>query len=228
MDAEFWHERWQQGQIGFHQPDFHPALPRYWPRLDLRPGSRVFVPLCGRSLDMVWFAQRFHPVLGVELSPIAAAGFFEHESLTPLRFTHGAFQLYAASNYEILQGDFFDMAPGDAGAIHGWYDRAALIALPPDMRQRYAAHLAGLLAPGARGLLITLEYPPEKMDAPPPFSVPVHEVLALFEQDFTVELLERRDVLAATEPAAARSANSRFLERGLDHLYEAVFRLERR
>jgi thiopurine S-methyltransferase len=218
MDANFWRERWQQGQIGFHQPDVHPSLPRYWPALDLRPGSRVFVPLCGRSLDMTWFAQRFHAVLGVELSPIAAAGFFEHESLIPLRFPHGAFELYAASRYEILQGDFFDLAREEVGAIHGWYDRAALIALPPAMRQRYAAHLAGLLVPGTRGLLITLEYPQDKMDGPP-FSVPVAEVHALFEPDFTIELLERQDVLAA---------NARFAERGIDHLYEGVFRLERR
>jgi len=218
MDAKFWHERWQQGQIGFHQPDFHPALPRYWPGLDRRPGSRVFVPLCGRSLDMVWFAQRFHPVLGVELSPVAAAGFFEHESLAPLRYAHGKFDLYAASHYEILRGDFFDLTPEDVGVIHGWYDRAALIALPPAMRRHYAGHLAGLLPPGSRGLLITLEYPQEKMDGPP-FSVSVDEVHDLFERDFTVELLERQDVLAA---------NARFAERGFGHLYEGVFRLERR
>jgi len=218
MDANFWHERWQQGQIGFHQPDVHPSLPRYWPALDLRPGSRVLVPLCGRSLDMVWFAGRFHPVLGVELSPIAAAGFFAHESLTPLRDTHGPFELYAGGRYEILQGDFFDLAREEVGAIHGCYDRAALIALPPPMRQRYAAHLGKLLVPGTRGLLVTLEYPQDKMDGPP-FCVPVDEVHALFERDFKVELLERRDVLAA---------NARFAERGLDYLYEGVFRLDRR
>jgi thiopurine S-methyltransferase len=218
MEADFWHERWQQGQIGFHQPEVHPSLPRYWPALDVRPGSRVLVPLCGRSLDMVWFAQRGHPVLGVELSPIAAAGFFAHESLTPLRDSHGPFELYAAAHYEILQGDFFDTAAQSLGAIHGWYDRAALIALPPPMRLRYAAHMGELLAPGTRGLLIAVEYPQEKMNGPP-FSVPVDEVHTLFERDFKVELLERRDVLAA---------NPRFVERGLDCLYEGVFRLERR
>jgi thiopurine S-methyltransferase len=222
MEASFWHERWQQGQIGFHQPDFHPALPRHWPGLDVRPGNRVLVPLCGRSLDMVWLAQRSHPVLGVELSPIAAAGFFEHEALPPLRDSHGPFDLYASAHYEILQGDFFDITPELAGPIHAWYDRAALVALPPPMRRRYALHLGELLAPGTRGLLITVEYPQEKMSGPP-FSVPVDEVHTLFDGDFEVELLERGNVLAA---------NPRFAARGLDQpgdaLYEAVFRLERR
>jgi thiopurine S-methyltransferase len=218
MDANFWHERWQQGQIGFHQPEFHPSLPRFWAGLGVAPGSTVFVPLCGRSLDMLWLSRHGHPVLGVELSPIAAAGFFKHEAIEPQVGTRAAFTVYAAPGYEILQGDFFDLTPGTTGPLHAWYDRAALIALPPPMRRRYAGHLAGLLAPGARGLLVTLEYAQEKMHGPP-FSVPVDEVHALFDGEFDVELLEREDVLAA---------NPRFAERGLDHFHEAVFRLERR
>lgn len=218
MDANFWHERWQQGQIGFHQPEFHPSLPRFWAGLGVAPGSTVFVPLCGRSLDMLWLSRQGHPVLGIELSPIAAAGFFTHEAIEPVISARDAFTVYTAEGYEILQGDFFDLTPDTTGPLHAWYDRAALIALPPPMRRRYAGHLGGLLAPGARGLLITLEYAQEKMHGPP-FSVPVDEVHALFDGEFDVELLEREDVLAA---------NPRFAERGLDHFHEAVFRLERR
>lgn len=218
MEAGFWHERWQQGQIGFHQPDFHPSLPRYWPTLEVRPGSRVLVPLCGRSLDMVWLSRQGHPVLGIELSPIAAAGFFQHQSVEPRLGERGPFAVYAAAGCEILQGDFFDLTPDLAGRAHAWYDRAALIALPQPMRRRYASHLGELLAPGARGLLITAEYPQEKMNGPP-FSVPADEVHALFDGEFKVELLEREDALAA---------NARFAERGLDSLHEGVFRLERR
>jgi thiopurine S-methyltransferase len=218
MEPEFWHQRWQQGQIGFHQPDFHPSLARYWPGLGVDPERRVFVPLCGRSLDMIWLARRGHPVLGVELSPVAAAGFFEHEKTEPQVAPRGPFAAYTSEGYEILQGDFFELVPPIAGPIEAWYDRAALIALPPPMRRRYAEHLGGLLAAGARGLLITLEYPQEQMDGPP-FSVSIDEVHELFDREFTVELLEREDVLAA---------NPRFAERGLDCFYEAIFRLERR
>ncbi|MBS1201298.1 MAG: thiopurine S-methyltransferase [Proteobacteria bacterium] len=218
MQADFWLERWRQRQIGWHQPDFHPALEKYWPTLGIDPSARVFVPLCGRSLDMIWLARRGHPVLGVELSPIAASEFFGHEALSASPSVAGRFIRHAAGPYEILQGDFFDLTPAMAGAIGAWYDRAALIALPPDLRVRYADRIAGMLAPGTCGLLITAEYAQEKM-AGPPFAVMADEVHALFDAGFEVELLERQDVTAG---------NPRFVERGLDRLHEAVFRLVRR
>ena len=218
MQADFWLERWRQGQIGWHQPEFHPALLKYWPALGVEPSQRVFVPLCGRSLDMIWLARRGHPVLGVELSPIAAAEFFGHESLSASQSQAGRFIRHAAGRYEILQGDFFDLSPANAGVIGAWYDRAALIALPPDLRARYAEGMAALLAPGTRGLLITAEYPQERMSGPP-FAVMEGEVRALFDPGFEVELLERQDVIGG---------NPRFIERGLESLHEAVYRLTRR
>lgn len=218
MQADFWLERWRQGQIGWHQPEFHPALLEYWPGLGVDPSRRVFVPLCGRSLDMIWLARRGHPVLGVELSPIAAAGFFGHESLSASQSPAGRFVRHAAGRYEILQGDFYDLSPANAGVIGAWYDRAALIALPPDLRARYAESMSELLAPGTRGLLITAEYDQEMMSGPP-FSVMEDEVRALFDPGFEVELLERQDVIAG---------NPRFVERGLASLHEAVYRLTRR
>lgn len=218
MKPEFWHERWQQGQVGFHQPDFHPALERYWPGLGVEPPVRVFVPLCGRSLDMIWLARRGHGVLGVELSPIAAAGFFEHESLQPETSPAGAFTRHAAGPYELLQGDFFDLDRDAVGAVGGWYDRAALVALPPDMRRQYVRHLATLLPSGARGLLLTHDYPQEQMDGPP-FSVPADEVRELYATDFELELLSSRDVIASA---------GRFAERGIGHFIELVFRVVRR
>jgi len=218
MEADFWHERWRTGQVGFHQPDHHPALDRWWARLGIRPGGRVLVPLCGRSLDMVWLAGRGHPVLGVELSPIAAAGFFEHESLAAARDAAGPFTRLAAGGYEILQGDFFELNAATLGEVAGWYDRAALVALPDPMRGRYARLLGELLAAGARGLLVTHEYDQSRM-AGPPFSVPAHEVHALFGGAFDVELLERHEMIAASP---------KFAERGLDSFHEAIFRLVRR
>jgi len=218
VQADFWLERWRQGQIGWHQPDFHPALLEYWPGLGVEPSRRVLVPLCGRSLDMIWLARRGHTILGVELSPIAAAEFFGHESLSASQSLVGKFTRHAAGRYEILQGDFFDLSPANAGVIGGWYDRAALIALPPNLRARYAESMAALAMPGTRGLLITAEYDPEKMSGPP-FAVLEDEVRAHFDPGFEVELLERQDVIAG---------NPRFIERGLDSFHEAVFRLTRR
>jgi len=218
MDPQFWHERWQQGQIGFHQPDYHPALLREWPTLGVAAGGRVFVPLCGRSLDMAWLAQRGHGVVGIELSPIAIEEFFKHESLTPAVSASGTLARHTAGPYELLCGDFFELTAEALGPVAGWYDRAAVIALPPALRRRYAAHLAALLPSGARGLLVTLDYVQSEMDGPP-FSVTHEEVAELFTADFTIELVERKDCLPD---------NPRFRERGLSAFYESIFRMTRR
>jgi thiopurine S-methyltransferase len=218
MDAAFWHERWRLGQIGFHRPDVHPALQRYWPELGVEAGARVFVPLCGRSLDMTWLARRGHAVLGVELSPIAIAGFFAHESLVGRQEPAGPFTRHAAGPYEILQGDFFDLAPAATGRIEAWYDRAALVALPPALRRRYAGHLGRLLQPGTRGLLLAHEYAQERMSGPP-FSVPLAELHELFDPAFGLELLARDDIIGAAP---------QFAERGLDSFHELVLGMVRR
>ncbi len=215
MHPEFWHERWQQGQIGFHQPDYHAALLRYWPGLGAT--GRVLVPLCGRSLDMAWLAAHGHTVTGVELSPIAAEGFFTHEGLVPAVAELGAFHRYSAGTLEILQGDFFDLDPAEFTDFGAWYDRAALIALPPPMRLRYARRIAELLPPGSAGLLIVHEYDQSRMSGPP-FSVEVAEVQQLFGADFDIELLERRELIAESP---------RFAERGLDSFVEVVMALRR-
>lgn len=217
MDPEFWLERWRQQQIGFHRDSINPHIERHWPGLGAAPGCRVFVPLCGKSLDMLWLAGQGHRVVGIEISPIAVEAFFTENGLEPEIDTSGCIPRWRSGEIEILCGDFFDLLPEDLGEVGALYDRAALIALPPAMRPRYARHLARLVPPGARGLLITLEYPQGGMEGPP-FSVPEDEVAGLFASEWHLERLAREDVLAQ---------NPRFRERGLDRLDEVVWRLQR-
>lgn len=218
MKADFWHERWQAGQIGFHQHRINEYLIRYWPEVRAVAGSRVFVPLCGKSLDMLWLRDQGHRVTGVELSPIAVEAFFIENALPARRDLYRSFQRSQDSGIELLCGDFFDVAPGDIADVSAVYDRASLIALPPDMRGRYAQHLTALLKPGTRVLLVTMEYPQEQMQGPP-FAVAQGEVEGLYGQDFTLRLLEETDTLAA---------NPRFKERGLTRLVEKIYLMERR
>ncbi len=217
MDADFWLQKWQEGQIGFHRHDVMPLLQKHWPSLQLPPHSRVLVPLCGKSLDMHWLAAQGHRVLGVELSPLAVTQFFEEAGLDPERTTSPYGEHFSAGPIEIILGDAFGLNPGLLADITGVYDRAALIALPPDLRLRYRDTVYAALPAGCQGLLITLEYPQEEK-AGPPFSVAQAEVESLFAAPWRHTLLERRDILDQ-EP--------RFREEGLSALETAVYRLRR-
>ena len=218
MDPDFWNQRWQEGQIGFHQDAPTPLLLRHWPSLDLPVGSRVFVPLAGKSRDMAWLAAQGHRVLGVELSALAVEAFFAEHRLQPQRHDSRYGTHYTAGGVELICGDAFaldESALADCSAV---FDRAALIALPPELRQRYVGELYAKLPNGCRGLLITLEYP-QQQKAGPPFAVEETEVHALYDRDWTLSVLERSDILAS-QPG--------FVADGVTSLHNVGYRLQRR
>lgn len=229
MTPEFWHQRWQRGEIGWHSDAINRHLADYWPALGVPAHGRVLVPLAGKSLDMLWLAGRGHRVVGVELSPIAAEAFFRENGLEPevTDLSPAPFVRMARDELVLLVGDFFDLSVDVLGAAHGAsidavYDRAALIALPPNLRPAYARHLSSLLeasaAPGTappKSLLITLDYAQSRMQGPP-FAVSEAEVRGLFGDRFLTEKLASIDALAESP---------RFAERGLDWLTEHVYGL---
>lgn len=217
MDAHFWHERWQRGEIGFHQEAVNTHLQNFWHRINAPPRARVFVPLCGKSRDLLWLAGLGYEVVGVELSPIAVQAFFTENGLKPERLQIGAFEAWRQGEIQILRGDIFNLRPSDLATIDAVYDRASLVALPPSMRQRYAEHLARLLPEGCGVLLVTMEYPQDQMNGPP-FCVHEDEVRALFGPMFDVQVAHREDIL---------QANPRFRERGLTQMNETVYLLRR-
>ena len=132
MDPDFWHQRWQARQIGFHQSAPHPFLERWWPSLGVAPGARVYVPLCGKSLDMVWLAVRGYRVVGSELSALAVEEFFGEQQRPDVAIEpEGTFHRHVSGAFEILQGDALQLTPALLGPVQAAYDRAALVALPP-------------------------------------------------------------------------------------------------
>ena len=139
MDSEFWHQRWREGRIGFHQAQATPLLVAHWPTLELPRDSRVFVPRAGKSLDMPWLAAQGHRVLGVELSPLAVARFFEERGLVPRVHDSHLGRHHVAGAIELICGDVFDLDAQVLADCAAVYDRAALIALPPELRRRAAA-----------------------------------------------------------------------------------------
>ena len=218
MEPAFWLERWQTRQIGFHQSSIHPFLERWWPSLGVPADSRVYVPLCGKSLDMVWLALRGHRVVGTEMIGLAVQEFFGEQAASTSICPHGPFVRHAAGSYEILEGDALALTPELLGSVQAAYDRAALVALPPAMRVPYAESFARLLPGGTRVLLIAFEYP-QQMKSGPPFSVEPHEIDALYGRSFRVHELERVDLIASSP---------KFAEAGVSALYEVAYALEKK
>jgi thiopurine S-methyltransferase len=215
MDPSFWHERWEQNQIAFHQPEPNALLRRFWRQICPLSGAPVFVPLCGKSPDLVWLAERGHRVLGIELSPIAVADFFLENGLDPEKSHDGCFERWLTDRYLLLCGDFFALRREDLLDVGAVYDRAALIAFPPAIRRRYVDHLLATLCEGVLICLVTLEYDQGQMDGPP-FSVLETEVRELFAEFGDIELLLARDALARSK---------RFRDRGLSWMTEKIYRL---
>lgn len=218
MDPDFWQQRWREGRVGFHQDRVTPLLEQYWSTVDVPAGACVLVPLAGKSLDMLWLASRGYRVLGVELSTLAVEQFFSEHQLLPTRRESAYGTHYVAGEIELICGDAFALDSRILTECAGVYDRAALIALPADMRQRYADQLYARLPSGCRGLLVTLEYPPHQKQGPP-FPVDEDEVRRLYARDWSVEVLERRDILAS-QPG--------FSAEGVTELHTAAYRLLRR
>jgi thiopurine S-methyltransferase len=218
MDPEFWHERWARDEIGFHQHDFNAHMQSFTDRLGLSPGDHVFVPLCGKSLDLLWLLQHGYRVSGVEISRRAIEDFFVENRIEARVTEIPGGELFQAQDLALFCADFFACDFPGMPAIDAVYDRAALVALPPRMRKAYVERMLELIAPGVRTLLVTLDYPQHEMKGPP-FAVTLDEVDALYADTCRVEKLHSEDCLER-EP--------RFRKKGLTRLTEHVLLLERK
>ncbi|NLY26929.1 MAG: thiopurine S-methyltransferase [Alcaligenaceae bacterium] len=217
MDPSFWLERWREGRTGFHQARVTPLLAKYWPLLNLPKGSRVLVPLCGKTIDMCWLAGQGYEVVGVELSPLATADFFTDKNLDAQVESCGELQRYTCEGIEILCGDIFKVDPTVFAGCSAVYDRAALVALPDSLQRSYTAHVYGNLPVNYAGLLITIDYPQHEMDGPP-FATGTERVRTLFEPTHQVDLIDQRDTL---------EKDQKLRDRGVTKLDSLVFRLGR-
>lgn len=218
MDTSFWLTTWEQNKIGFHQQDINAYLKSYWQDLGVPHTCRVFVPLCGKSLDMLWLCAQGHSVLGVELSPLAVRDFFAEHGLTPEHSEEQDFYHWQAQALNILQGDFFKLSHDHLNGVGGVFDRAALVALPPELRSAYARQLMQILPATASMLLVVFDYEQSQM-AGPPFAVSASEIHALYGDNYHITLVAEHDALAAYPQLQAQ---------GLEQLQENVYVLSPR
>ncbi len=212
MEALFWQQRWQENKIGFHLDKVNPLLIQYVNRLQLAPGQQVFVPLSGKSHDLIWLAEQGYRVLANELSPVAVEAFFTENNLNPSQMQKGGLTFYQSGLITFVCGDFFKLIPPQMVNVAAVYDRAALVAMPEEMRAGYSKHLH-LLCPTQPRLLVSLEYEQSKM-AGPPFAVLEKEIRTVYADGFKLDCLQRNDVLAE---------HAHFAAKGLSALHESVY-----
>lgn len=189
MEADFWHQMWRSGRVGFHQSNVNAFLTKHWKKLNLEGHEQVLVPLCGKSLDMLWLAQQGHSVLGVELNEPALQAFLSEHNLQAASIQHPLFRSYEVEDMTLLCGDFFDLSAKDCASVKAAYDRAALVALPLEMRQQYALHLKTILAPDVSIFLVAMDYD-QALQSGPPFAVSELEVKDLFGDTFDIEKID--------------------------------------
>jgi thiopurine S-methyltransferase len=226
MEIDFWQQRWDNDEIGFHQQSINPYLIYFYgkqgPSLEKRNELTVFVPLCGKSKDLLWLSQNNYSVLAVECSELAVRAFFEENALNYKHAKQEQSGFYQstdlASPIEIVQGDFFALQASDFEQVTDIFDRASLVAMPKDMRQQYAIKMAELQNPGTRTLLVTLSYDQSEMNGPP-FSVSEQEVDELYSESFDISKLCFKDIIE-DEPG--------FKDRGLSSMIETVYKLVRK
>jgi thiopurine S-methyltransferase len=187
MQHDFWHQKWQKNEIGFHLPEANPLLVAHLFSLNLKHGSRVFLPLCGKTLDIAWLLAQGYRVVGAELSEIAIQELFKNIGLIPTISQLGKVTHYSTLNLDMFVGDIFHVSPDMLGRVDAVYDRAALVALPAEMRKDYATHLMALTYPAPQ-LLVCFEYD-QALQAGPPFSIGADEVKQYYQTSYDLTLL---------------------------------------
>ncbi len=218
MDPKFWLDRWRQNQIGFHQAQYNARLVRHWPALKLPASARVFVPLCGKSLDMRWLRQQGHSVVGIELAHVAIEAFFaDAEEPYELEAVGANLQLYSGDDIRIFCGDVFELTARELAGVSAVFDRGALVALPPDLRRRFVDHLLRILPVNTEILLLTLEYD-QNLVAGPPHAVHPDEVHALYAERCRIERLETQ---------TTDQVPPHFLAQGVKLVGESAYRIRK-
>jgi thiopurine S-methyltransferase len=187
MDAGFWHQRWENNEIAFHESKANPLLVKHFTELSLAKGRRIFVPLCGKTLDISWLLSKGYRVTGAELSQIAIEQLFMELGVQPETTPVGEVEQWSANNLDIFVGDIFALSRKILGPVDGIYDRAALVAFPVEMRMRYTAYLTEITGKAPQ-LLICYDYDQSLMEGPP-FSVSNDEVKRYYAVNYDVTLI---------------------------------------
>ena len=193
MKHEFWAERWSEGLIGFNQSEVNAHLRTHWPSLELDSSARILVPLCGKSIDLLWLREQGHAVVGVEFVEQAIHDFFSDHAIP---YEPTALGWRATDNgppLTLVRHDFMTLQPQQIGRFDAVYDRASVVALPPDLQFDFGRAMGVLLQPKCVGILLSFEYPPEQRQGPP-FATDRNRLREILGTNVEIELIDRHDL----------------------------------
>ena len=211
-----WHEYWSRSEKpGFHEEKVNKYLEKYLDRFRLERGAGIFVPLCGKAVDMAWLAQRGFNVTGVELSETAVRSFYDESGIDFEIEQRGPFKLFRSEHVTIYNGNFIDLTAADLTDCKMVYDRASMVAIEAENRASYCAHMLRIMPSAVPMLVIVLEYDQQVMTGPP-FSVVVAEVRSYYSQQYQLIELESEELIEK-EP--------RWRQNGLDSFRDTALML---
>lgn len=188
MGNQLWLQRWEEKNTGWHEKDVNPFLEKNFHLLNLNKGATIFIPLCGKTLDIAWLLSYGYNVIGCELSHIAITELFKELDLVPKVSIIDKFKVYSNKGITIYEGDIFHLTKDLVGTIDAIYDRAALVALPKELRFQYTTLLRELTN-RAKQLLITVVYEQEVYTRTP-YSIPQKEIEQHYKDFYTIIKLD--------------------------------------
>ena len=212
MELSYWQSRWEKDKTGFHMPGGYPGLRTHWEKLTLPQNPHVFVPLCGKTEDMIWLSSNAGRVTGVEISEKAVREFFHENGLEPQTSSFADFTIYKSQNIEIWCGDFQKFPVHKIKPIDLIYDKAALVALPNRMRADYCIKIKELCHTNTAILLHHFDYDQSEMPGPP-FSVPIEEIENHFGSEYVITQIEMNSLdIAQFQKFSKRGLKSYLIE----------------
>ncbi len=202
-----WKERWINGKTGWHGSEVNSNLIKHIHSIEPLNNAKILVPLCGKSLDMEWLAAKGASVVGVDLVREPLEQIFQDRNSVVQEDSIQGIAKLSDETLTVFHANIFDFNLDIDGPFDIIYDRAALVALSPENRERYVNHSLELLKPNGRILLITYDAPKKDLEGPP-FPVRKNSVPTLFSAASQCTLLNQYTVTSDEEP--------RLKERNLD------------
>lgn len=189
MTVGMWKECWNTPNVEFHNPQLNELFVKYHQRMLTRPGMRIFVPLCGKAVEMKWLVDHGHKVVGLEAAPVPCKAFFEENGIPynvkEMKGIHGEKYESLDHNIVIYSCDFFLFTADICGEFDGIWDSGGLNSMDVEDREAYIRRIRTLMGKGCVNLTEFVNFDKSMVDIT--WSMTKEELQKVFGEGFIVE-----------------------------------------